>query len=373
MGLFSRNNSPKGHDSRHASPPMNKGPGLEPLQSQPRTDGRGETLESSSFFFDIGMASDCNSRYRKTMEDASVVILDYMGISGCAYFAIYDGHAGAQCATMVAQHLHSIVADIIQSQPSVKDIPLALSEAFQSMDEQLKTMDIKHSGSTAVVAITCYMSSAGEIKPFHKSHGSVKDLYRKLFVANVGDSRAVLGTSLAIPTSPSLENGKNEETKQTHRGVNSVDSTNEETSSLRTVADSDQIKAIEAKRLSYDHRCGDVFEQRRVSNAGGIMINNRVNGMLAVTRSLGDLFMKDYVIGAPYTTESDLKADADDILVMACDGLWDVSSDDKSMQLVSSVVKDGNTALAASRDLLDHALSEFSVDNLTILVIRFRK
>lgn len=371
MRLFGRNNLTRDHESNEASPNMNKGPGLEPLLAQQRTDGRGDTLGASSPFFDIGMVSDCNSRYRKTMEDASVVILDYMGIAGCAYFAIYDGHAGAQCAAAVAEHLHVIVAEIIQAQPRAKDIPLALSESFQSMDERLKSMDIKHSGSTAVVAITCYMNAESEIKSFNKAKGPSEGLQRKLFVANVGDSRAVLGT---LPgTKASLENKRSPETEQTRSDLHSEGSATEGSSSMRTLADADQFKEITVKRLSYDHRCGDIHEQRRVSNAGGIMINNRVNGMLAVTRSLGDLSMKDYVVGAPYTTESELSEVAEELLVIACDGLWDVSSDEKSLQLASTSIKEGKTALAASRDLLNHALVEFSVDNLTILVIRFKR
>ena len=33
-------------------------------------------------------------------------------------------------------------------------------------------------------------------------------------------------------------------------------------------------------------------------------MNNRVNGVLAVTRALGDAYMKDLVTGHPYTTET---------------------------------------------------------------------
>jgi protein phosphatase PTC1 len=43
-------------------------------------------------------------------------------------------------------------------------------------------------------------------------------------------------------------------------------------------------------------------------------------GVLAVTRSLGDLSMKEWVIGAPYTTETILEKD-DDRLIIACDGV----------------------------------------------------
>lgn len=45
-----------------------------------------------------------------------------------------------------------------------------------------------------------------------------------------------------------------------------------------------------------------------------------VTGVLAVTRSLGDSSMKDYVVGSPYTTETEL-CDVDEFLIIACDGV----------------------------------------------------
>ena len=50
------------------------------------------------------------------------------------------------------------------------------------------------------------------------------------------------------------------------------------------------------------------------------MMNNRVNGVLAVTRSLGDCVMKEFVVGNPYTTETEL-GQGDDFLILACDGV----------------------------------------------------
>lgn len=43
-------------------------------------------------------------------------------------------------------------------------------------------------------------------------------------------------------------------------------------------------------------------------------------GVLAVTRSLGDSSMKEFVVGSPYTTETTLGPD-DEFLIVACDGV----------------------------------------------------
>lgn len=45
-----------------------------------------------------------------------------------------------------------------------------------------------------------------------------------------------------------------------------------------------------------------------------------LTGVLAVTRSLGDSSMKEFVVGAPFTTETTLGPE-DDYLIVACDGV----------------------------------------------------
>lgn len=79
-------------------------------------------------------------------------------------------------------------------------------------------------------------------------------------------------------------------------------------------------RAGRAVRLTYDHKGSDANEARRIKEAGGFVMNNRVNGVLAVTRSLGDTAMKAFVVGSPYTTETQL-GEEDDLLIIACDGV----------------------------------------------------
>ena len=75
-----------------------------------------------------------------------------------------------------------------------------------------------------------------------------------------------------------------------------------------------------ALRLTYDHKGTDKQEAKRIMDSGGFVMSGRVNGVLAVTRSLGDSSMKEFVVGAPYTTETELTED-DEILILACDGV----------------------------------------------------
>jgi len=92
---------------------------------------------------------------------------------------------------------------------------------------------------------------------------------------------------------------------------------------------------------------------------------NRVNGILAVARALGDLTMKDFVSGEPYTKIIDV-TDEDTHLILACDGIWDVIEDDKSVEIVTQA----ENATKAATELLKAALRAGSTDNISVMVIK---
>jgi len=120
----------------------------------------------------------------------------------------------------------------------------------------------------------------------------------------------------------------------------------------------------QALRLSYDHKGSDEGETKRIVDAGGFVVLNRVNGILAVTRSLGDHAMKDYVIGDPHLTEVKLEP-TDTHVIIACDGLWDVASDQEAVDLVIQETD----AQKMSEKLLVHALKNGSTDNISVMVV----
>jgi protein phosphatase PTC1 len=90
--------------------------------------------------------------------------------------------------------------------------------------------------------------------------------------------------------------------------------------------------------------------------------------MLAVTRALGDAEMKDFIAGRPYTTETVL-GDKDSMLILACDGLWDVCGDQEACELV----KDVDDPQKAAEMLVRYALDNGSYDNMSVLVVHFRE
>ncbi|KAJ3285855.1 Protein phosphatase 2C 1 [Rhizoclosmatium sp. JEL0117] len=255
--------------------------------------------------FEVGVAEDRNRKHRRTMEDAHCFVYRYGGVDGQGFFAIFDGHAGKAAAEWCGANLHETLLTLLQEKPSAP-IPELLNEAFVRTDAQLSSRKLS-SGCTAVVAFTRIEDRENQRK-------------RVLYTANVGDARAVLS-----------RDGK-------------------------------------AVRLTYDHKGSDRNEAQRIMESGGFVVNNRVNGVLAVTRALGDATMKDYIIGNPFTTETVLE-DSDSLLVLACDGLWDVCSDEEAVAFVHEESR--SSVQTVSEDLMNLALEKFSTDNLSVMVIRF--
>lgn len=82
------------------------------------------------------------------------------------------------------------------------------------------------------------------------------------------------------------------------------------------------------ERLSYDHRATDKAEVERVKRDGGIVMEDRVAGSLAVTRAFGDHSLKrDGVTAKPHIKRHVLRP-TDKFLVMGSDGIWDVLDDE---------------------------------------------
>ena len=141
-----------------------------------------------------------------------------------------------------------------------------MSRAFLITDMQSKKLKIDTSGATAVsVLLATEPSSINS-----------ENQKRKLYVGNVGDSRAVLVSSKPPP-------GHTHQDEHEH--------VNEEVPS----------SGFYGTRLTFDHRAEDPAEQQRIKVAGGFVTRNRVLGILAVSRSFGDHGMKDFVIGEEYS------------------------------------------------------------------------
>eukprot|EP00479_Gromia_sphaerica_P007716 TRINITY_DN2672_c0_g1_i1.p1 TRINITY_DN2672_c0_g1~~TRINITY_DN2672_c0_g1_i1.p1 ORF type:complete len:247 (-),score=29.57 TRINITY_DN2672_c0_g1_i1:227-967(-) len=207
----------------------------------------------------------------------------------------------------------------------------AFETCYQGTDGQVRRMSILQSGTTAV---TCLIRKEKDI-PI-------------LYCANTGDSRAVL------------------------------------------------CRNKKAIRLSKDHKPQDPHEAKRVVDDGGFIGRfSRVNGILAITRALGDHMLKPPVSCVPSQSRVELTPE-DDFLIMACDGLWDVVTDQeacdfvidkltefKSQQPEDETKHTTTTSLEfpvdvirsklndVAKELVQTALDKRSLDNITIIILWF--
>jgi integrin-linked kinase-associated serine/threonine phosphatase 2C len=259
---------------------------------------------------------------RKTMEDTHQAIDDVKKalstlpatVPTCGYYAVYDGHGGTEAAIMVQEILHSAILKHPQfSQGKVEE---ALEEGFLQADGLIIEASAKggwKNGTTAVVCITM---------PPHT-----------LYIANVGDSEAVLG-------------------KRKDGGYRPV-------------------------CLTVKHKPTEKEEKDRIRNAGGHVVFGRLFGDLAVSRSLGDPDYKlplsdtNFVSSEPHVQRVDLSYEEDDFLILACDGLWDVVSYQLAVDLVGQCRDSNGSALQCSKLLGKTALDKGSKDNVTVVVVFF--
>ena len=166
------------------------------------------------------------------------------------YFAIYDGHGGREAVDYIERHLHRQVARQLRegNHPA-----RALEAAFLDTDKaMLARGEYNESGSTVASAL---------IRPSTSRAGQ-----RDLFVANVGDARAVVAVHAAGADGSGAGANSNARSKLNINGGGA---------------------SLKAVRLSRDHTPNDPAEADRVRRAGGAVFRGRVDGQLAVSRALG--------------------------------------------------------------------------------------
>lgn len=127
------------------------------------------------------------------------------------------------------------------------------------------------------------------------------------------------------------------------------------------------VETASARFLTHDHLPARADEAQRVQHAGGAVLRNRVNGVLAVSRALGDRCLKAAVISEPDIVEVPIRRDSR-FLVLGTDGLWDFVTSDDAYQIV-----DANHAVCdmtrLARMLADKAIENGATDDVSVIVI----
>ncbi len=171
---------------------------------------------------------------------------------------------------------------------------------------------------------------------------------RELLVANLGDSRCVLAQEMA-------------------NGV------------------------LTAHPLSRDHKPLDPTERARIEHAGCVVSpEGRINGTHALSRAIGDfelknnlkLEMRDQAISNEPEIQTHRLSERDLFLVLACDGLYDVLSNQQIVDFVYTNVQQQQQSANANANengnvdlddvalkLANHAIEQGSTDNVTVCII----
>lgn len=136
---------------------------------------------------------------------------------------------------------------------------------------------------------------------------------------------------------------------------------------------------LKAIPLTVDHKPNYPAERKRIERLGGnIIFDNpdfRING-LSVSRAFGDLDAAPYVSHVPEIFKYKLTS-KDQFIVIACDGLWDVLSNQEVVNFVINNCYDGtltkrvNRRVNIAKKLTNYALERGTGDNVSVIVYFF--
>ncbi|XVE99606.1 hypothetical protein REPUB_Repub03eG0214700 [Reevesia pubescens] len=292
----------------------------------------------------FGMTSVCGRR--RDMEDA--VSIQVQILSDIHFFGVFDGHGCSHVAMKCRDRFHEIVKEEIEACGGAKAVEwkLTMEKSFERMDKEVQewTIDAKESSNCRCELQTPQCDAVGSTAVVAVV---TKD---KIIVANCGDSRAVLcRNGVAFP-------------------------------------------------LSEDHKPDRPDELTRIEEAGGRVIywdGPRVLGVLAMSRAIGDNYLKPFVIPEPEVTITERKVE-DECLILASDGLWDVVKNETACGVArmclraqrqslppgspDAAVKGGGAAESSDEACWDAsilltklALARHSTDNVSVVVVDLKK
>lgn len=128
-------------------------------------------------------------------------------------------------------------------------------------------------------------------------------------------------------------------------------------------------------KLMEPHRPERQDEKARIEALGGFVSHMdcwRVNGTLAVSRAIGDVFQKPYVSGEADAASRALTG-SEDYLLLACDGFFDVVPHQEVVGLVQShLMRQQGSGLHVAEELVSAARERGSHDNITVMVVFLR-
>lgn len=279
---------------------------------------------------------------RHAMEDGYGVVITDHGASQMAFYGVYDGHGGRAAVDFVADKLgKNVVAALTAAAAATSTVTSQQHQrpeaASSSTTQPAKTSGDEQVDAVAAAIRAAYLTTDHEFLTQGVRGGAcaatalVKD--GELFVANVGDCRAVLGSRSGIATA-----------------------------------------------LTSDHTAAREDERRRIESSGGYVSCGssgvwRVQDCLAVSRAFGDASMKAWVTCEPEVSRRRLTPDCR-FLVVASDGLWNKVSCQEAVDVVVSAPPGGagaSSSVESCKDLVALARKRGSRDDITVMLVDLQR
>lgn len=234
-------------------------------------------------------------------------------------FGIYDGHGGCRAAVLASKKVPENFVSLYRDCGALGN---ALKQSFHQTDsEVLATV----SRSLSKVASFRSNGSAGSPKCEAKRQGSASSwLEERSSIQDEEGRRLRRQPSWAEEHISSTAVARSANCGTTATIVVLAD----KNLHVAHVGDSRAIlcRRDRVVRLCEDHRLSRADELERIERCGGVILkvsgSLRVNGVLSVSRSIGDASLKQFVISEPDVRSFEL-TNEDYFIVIASDGVWD--------------------------------------------------
>ena len=120
--------------------------------------------------------------------------------------------------------------------------------------------------------------------------------------------------------------------------------------------------------ITVDHKCTNKKEMKRIEKEGGKIIDDRLGGILAVSRGLGDFDLKTKGLSCEPNIVKKLIDHSLNYCVLASDGVWDVLSPDEVSKLIQNKkIED------MAKIIVETAKDKGSEDNISCIVVELNK
>jgi protein phosphatase 1G len=224
-----------------------------------------------------------------------------------------------------------------------------------------------------------------------------------LYVANAGDSRGVMCRRLQPLDADEAKMNESEENDEEQEEEQQEEQEAQEAQETPQISNAEKIRRSKPEKpntdqegvvyetipLSLDHKPLDPIEHNRIRQAGGFVNDvGRVNGNLNLSRSLGDLKYKcNFDLPQPQqmiTADPDIRqfelTEDHEFMVLACDGVWDVLSNEEAIAFVRARILKGMPLEQISAEVMDYCIAEdpgltggIGGDNMTCMVVQFKQ